>query len=367
MTHRNLKLLNLLSISKNKNFVHCLPLKTCKPIHTRTAKLTGLILCCNLWTTCASLLSAPLVSNKSFFLELTSPNRSMCAAVNSPSHCSNNLHVKCRNDTYPRSKVVRTKVPDDKVDWSVNFPEYAPVVYTSDSVKKKPEWADDDYTEPNFSAKWNEIDGNVDRRSFLGKYDLTTEGIPINPKGRTGIKGRGCLGRWGPNHAADPIVTRWKMEDDKPVLKNGKRVAQFISVQRKDNGQWALPGGMVDPGEEVTETVRREFGEEALDSMNLSGAEKEKMEAVIDEFFHNGTVIYKGYVDDPRNTDNAWMETVAMNFHDDKGTGVAKFSLNAGSDAIGVQWLDISKTLELYASHADFIRRTAQHLDAYWE
>lgn len=29
--------------------------------------------------------------------------------------------------------------------------------------------------------------------------------------------------------------------------------------------------------------------------------------------------VYKGYVDDPRNTDNSWMETVAVNFHDDLG------------------------------------------------
>ena len=29
--------------------------------------------------------------------------------------------------------------------------------------------------------------------------------------------------------------------------------------------------------------------------------------------------MYAGYVDDPRNTDNAWMETVAVNFHDDAG------------------------------------------------
>lgn len=40
--------------------------------------------------------------------------------------------------------------------------------------------------------------------------------------------------------------------------------------------------------------------------------------------------IYRGYVDDPRNTDNAWMETIAMNFHDDKGDSVAKFKLHAG-------------------------------------
>lgn len=34
--------------------------------------------------------------------------------------------------------------------------------------------------------------------------------------------------------------------------------------------------------------------------------------------------VYKGYVDDPRNTDNAWMETVAMNFHDDDGSVFAQ-------------------------------------------
>ena len=27
--------------------------------------------------------------------------------------------------------------------------------------------------------------------------------------GRTGMTGRGLLGRFGPNHAADPIVTRY--------------------------------------------------------------------------------------------------------------------------------------------------------------
>ena len=32
--------------------------------------------------------------------------------------------------------------------------------------------------------------------------------------------------------------------------------------------------------------------------------------------------LYVGYCDDPRNTDNAWMETVAMNFHDESGTYV---------------------------------------------
>ena len=28
-----------------------------------------------------------------------------------------------------------------------------------------------------------------------------------------------------------------------------------------------------------------------------------------------GQVVYRGYVDDPRNTDNAWLETTAFHFH----------------------------------------------------
>ena len=47
-----------------------------------------------------------------------------------------------------------------------------------------------------------------DRRSYEGKYDVV-DGLPINPHGRTGLAGRGKLWYWGPNHAGDPVVTRY--------------------------------------------------------------------------------------------------------------------------------------------------------------
>ena len=43
--------------------------------------------------------------------------------------------------------------------------------------------------------------------------------------------------------------------------------------------------------------------------------------------------VYSGYVDDPRNTDNSWMETVAVNFHDETGDGAGKFNLHAGQSS----------------------------------
>lgn len=64
---------------------------------------------------------------------------------------------------------------------------------------------DDDTVTP----QWNTIDGQINRTSFHGNYDISNR-MPVNVCGRTGIIGRGLLGRYGPNHAGDPIVTKWK-------------------------------------------------------------------------------------------------------------------------------------------------------------
>ena len=74
---------------------------------------------------------------------------------------------------------------------------------------------------------------------------------------------------------------------------------------------------MVDPGETVSTTVKREFMEEAMDTTGERSNSVDEIDQMVSSFFANGQEIYSGYVDDPRNTDNAWMETVAFLFHDD--------------------------------------------------
>lgn len=76
--------------------------------------------------------------------------------------------------------------------------------------------------------------------------------------------------------------------------------------------------------------------------------------------------IYRGYVDDPRNTDNSWMETIAFNFHDEDDSVFKNFALTAGDDAGSVTWMDISSSLNLYASHKNFVENTAKLLKAHW-
>ncbi|XP_067861714.1 ADP-ribose pyrophosphatase, mitochondrial-like isoform X2 [Heptranchias perlo] len=279
------------------------------------------------------------------------------------------LHVKARGEMYPGSKIRRFSVPDDKVDWAVPWADYKPVDYTAHSVLKQPPWADPPYRDGELDKplKFNQLDGGVDRTSHTGKYNLMN-GFPRNPYGRTGLKGRGLLGRWGPNHAADPIVTRWKKEVGKTVThsRTGKPILQFVAICRKDNKEWAIPGGMIDPGEKVSLTLRREFGEETLNSLELPEAERQKVKVLINSLFQAGEMVFKGYVDDPRNTDNAWIETVAMNFHDEIGHSVGKLTLQAGDDAEGVKWMDIDEQQKLYASHTLLLHQVAKMRNAHW-
>lgn len=283
------------------------------------------------------------------------------------------IHIKARSSPYPGSQVKRFPVHNDKVRWSREWAEYDPVDYTAEIVKAGPEWADPDFRDSRrlkHVPRFNTLDGVINRRSYLGAYDLDKDNLPRNPMGRTGMISRGLLGKWGPNHAADPIVTRWKREGGGKVIHklSGKPILQFISIERKDCKQWAIPGGMVDAGEQLSATLKREFGEEALNSLKLPGPEKVRMRKQFRAIFskENAVKIYTGYVDDPRNTDNAWMETQAVNFHDDAGDSVGDLNLHAGDDAGDVQWFDIDQNLQLYASHTGFLKMVVELRDAHW-
>ena len=49
--------------------------------------------------------------------------------------------------------------------------------------------------------------------------------------------------------------------------------------------------GKVDPGDTVTNTLKKEFGEEALNSMDLSPEENKRLHESLEELFQHGTVV----------------------------------------------------------------------------
>jgi len=280
-----------------------------------------------------------------------------------PAQPARDVHVQARTPVYPQSDrgFIRTKVPDDKVAWTAAWPEYRPPFYLAACVAEEPVWADKAALLPAYI--FDTLDNGVNRKSFEGPVILV-DGVPRNPMGRTGARGRGLLGKFGPNHAADPIVTRWARDEAGDVVLNdiGLPIVELVVIERKDCGEWALPGGMVDNGDTVSATLKKEFGEEALDSINgLSAKAKQAIAAV---FAGEGTPIYSGYVDDPRNTDDAWMETTAVNFHDPSGDLFQEVPLAAGDDAGKAKWHRFSAQTKLYANHKQFVEKTVELLQA---
>ncbi|RDD39507.1 Transient receptor potential cation channel subfamily M member 2 [Trichoplax sp. H2] len=277
------------------------------------------------------------------------------------------VHKKARKSPYPGTAIQRFPVPDNAVNWEIPFPDYEPVVHTDDVVLAGPIWADPDiltlgpHHPDSIKILYNCLDPayNVNRVSYEGDY-MVVDGFPLNPEGRTGVKGRGLLGRWGPNHAADPIVTRWKRNVRGIVIENDKKVLEFVAIQRRDNHQWAIPGGMVEPGETISQTLKAEFSEEALGKLEKTPEESEQIKKHMDQIFQDGHVVYKGYVDDPRNTDHAWMETIAVNFHDNDGSVFNNFELQAGDDACAVRWQRVSSKVPLFASHSNILKQVAK-------
>ena len=55
--------------------------------------------------------------------------------------------------------------------------------------------------------------------------------------------------------------------------------------------------GMVDPGEQVSLTLKREFLEEAMDSGSMSDAEKKAVEREVSKHFEHGNEVLTLYID----------------------------------------------------------------------
>lgn len=177
-------------------------------------------------------------------------------------------------------------VPDNMRPWSTPWHGYTPVDITPPELR--PEglaasvtegWAEP-YTTPDDVPDWIEREA-----AALIPWHWDDRGWPLNPTGRTGRAGRN-LGKWGENAAADPIVVAGTGDDRHVLL-----------IKRADRGVWAIPGGMVDPGETAPATLVRELREET--GVNLTEIEP--------------AILTRTYVNDWRNTDHAWVcSTVAL-------------------------------------------------------
>ncbi len=262
------------------------------------------------------------------------------------------LHTVARTQA-PMEYGIRFSVPDDKVSWDVDFPEYNPSniltqkVLNNDYRAKDGGWADPE----DFSIVLDDIASERRERMISAEgrvhYDPKT-GLPLNPRGRTGIKNRGELGKYGPNQAVDPIVTRINPATGK---------LEVLLIRRKDNNKIAFPGGMV----ERFRIAEKAYSEDAMGA-TLRELKEETGIVLDSQDIESSSVVYEGYVDDFRNTDNAWMETKARHFHVADPARAQKLIPQAADDAIEAKWYPVEEIPELNASHGEILKIALQKM-----
>ena len=121
-------------------------------------------------------------------------------------------------------------VPPSLASWNVAFEDYLPVEYTNSlyCCTKRAPYADiEDCKQITFN-NWD-AEKSIDRRSYSGSeqtFYQIENGAPLCPLGRTGVVGRGDLHLWGPTHAVDPIIVRWKSKEQKQM--------EFLAIKRED-------------------------------------------------------------------------------------------------------------------------------------
>jgi len=237
------------------------------------------------------------------------------------------LSVPNTNDQlYPGTQIKRWEVKEQHVEWMVPVITYKPPSYTK-------HYTDDDNTE---NVKWNE----GDRVSYNGHY-VVKQGVPLNPQGRTGISGKGVLERWGPNYVSVPIITRFLHSTTNTSLE-----AELEVVCRAGpGGDYQLPQLDTTIDQPLPKTAKALFDGTSSDA----GLQKK-----LHKIWKRGILIKRGLLQCTSNTDNAWVESMIVSYHDDDDKAFQFITFNANSD---YQWARVVPDMFLDTHHHKYFER----------
>lgn len=266
-------------------------------------------------------------------------------------------HKLSRTSPYPGTQIERFPVPDDKISWKHKFEGYVPVQYDNPGLGL--------FSEPRDPYKvhyFNEIQDGINRRSYVAEYFIV-DGRPLNPKGRTGLAGRGELERWGPNHTTLSLLSRWAVKEHKVYSIEKQRILEVLAVRRSGNTMWELPGGYIGEKETLSGAHKRNLIECAMALRTKSTTEKLRIEQRTDRWMQSGIILYKGYFDDTRNTDNAWIEAHCINYHQEDEDFPSQFVASGNVEEI--KWLTLDSVQDMTRINQWILKKMCIHLAAY--
>ncbi|MHC5027425.1 MAG: phosphotransferase [Planctomycetota bacterium] len=241
------------------------------------------------------------------------------------------FHLRIRGER-PAAYPPRQRISIDFSPWSVPGHEYDPPYFVDDSVL-----ANDPGTIPGGWADPEDFSAVLGTARFEGIRHRDHQGRPLNPRGRTGLAGRGLLGRWGANRAVAAVVLR-RSADQEHV--------DVLLGAKDEGGKLWLPKGFVREGEDDLQAMGRVLKSE-------TGWQTATLED------HPAP---EGYFYDARQTDHAWVEIrsflTVVDFDD------APREFRPGGDFETVRWMrvDAATINRLPSAEGRFVQQALRHL-----
>lgn len=197
---------------------------------------------------------------------------------------------------------------------------------------------------------WNAGSGDTALPTVTEQQGFADRGLVLDAKGRP-------LHPWFLRMIADPLIgvalskgmfRHWADNPtaDAAVIKRN----HVLLVKRRGTGQWALPGGFVNPGEKVLAAAKRETGEET----GLAIPDDAPM-----------LPLYQGPIAGIRMTAHAWPETTALMFRlPDRGGRLP--AVRGGDDAEVARWFPLDEIQEsniaLFGAHRFLLNRAIERV-----
>jgi len=244
---------------------------------------------------------------------------------------ADDFHLKIRSEK-PESYPMRQRISIDEAPWFQDSDSYNPPYFVDSSVlehdrsKVEGGWAD-----PEDFGLVPAENGQPE-----SKYK-DEQGRALNPRGRTGIAGRGLLGRWGSNLAVASVLVRSQRHT---------RSCEILVGRRPEQTGLELPEGFVLSGEKsqdaIVRVVRKDTGWEPRT--------------------RGFGVVFEGYTYDPRQTDHAWVESRAYLIVEKETDTPDTF--NSSGNYEEVKWMPLnSDTVNRFpARQAQFVRDAVRQM-----
>jgi len=217
---------------------------------------------------------------------------------------------------------------------------------------------------------WNTFDTNfhVDRRTANPSvcYEIDRQGYPLNPLGRTGLRGRGELKRWSVNY-----LTHFVIMCGTNQIQSGKEIFKFIMKKPIKHPFYEIPSTWTTgTNMNALSLTLKTFLSSIYRTWNSI---EDNYDTKIDEIIKHLTFVSTAYIDDEKNTDNAWLETSVccyiqtnLNRIHSSNPNLDLNELFPGQSSSNYTWHQATHSSPLLDSERDVLRLISTHYNAYW-